>query len=121
MAAFMGLIATVFGFSVAYTVYGDSPARDPLPAKLGMLAVWMRDKFYFDEIYAVLIRVTHDAMAGLADWVDRWLVGGLAVRGTAGGVDLLGRILRLTQTGNLQTYAFTAAAGLALVLWVMLT
>jgi hypothetical protein len=34
---------------------------------------------------------------------------------------LLGRILRLTQTGNLQTYAFTAAAGLALVLWVMLT
>jgi NADH-quinone oxidoreductase subunit L len=121
MAAFMGLIATVFGFSVAYTVYGSSPARDPLPATLGMLATWMRDKFYFDEIYAVLIRVTHDAVAGIADWVDRWLVGGLAVRGTAGGVDLLGRILRLTQTGNLQTYAFTAAAGLALVLWVMLT
>ncbi len=120
MAAFMGLFATVFGFVLAFSLYGNSPQEDPLPSKLGVFSEWMRDRFYFDEIYDFLIRVTHDAMAGLADWVDRWLVGGLAVKGTAGSVDLAGRVLRLVQTGNLQTYAFLAAAGLVLVLWAML-
>ena len=42
------------------------------------------------------------------------------VRGVSGSVDLCGRLLRLAQTGNLQTYAFAGAGGLALVLWVVL-
>jgi NADH-quinone oxidoreductase subunit L len=92
----------------------------PLPDKLGAVARWMRDKFYFDEFYAVLVRVTHDTVAGLADWVDRWLVAGLLVRGTHGTIDVFGRVLRLAQTGNLQTYAFAAAVGLAVVMWLML-
>jgi hypothetical protein len=61
-----------------------------------------------------------DQVATLADWIDRWLVSGLAVRGLHGTVDVVGRALRLVQTGNLQTYAFLAAGGLALVLWVVL-
>jgi NADH-quinone oxidoreductase subunit L len=121
LAAFLGLIATVFGFAAAHRVYGAHPAQDPLPGILGMVTTWMRDRFYFDEIYAVLIRATHDAAATVADWIDRWLIAGLLVRGAAGGLDLAGRVLRLAQTGNLQTYAFAAAAGLALVLWTMLT
>ncbi|MCC6234409.1 MAG: NADH-quinone oxidoreductase subunit L [Verrucomicrobiales bacterium] len=120
LAACLGLFATGFGFALAYSLYASAPAQDPLPARLGSLARWMRDKFYFDELYDVLVRVTHDAAAAVADWVDRWLVAGLLVRGTLGGVDVCGRILRLVQTGNLQTYAFLAAAGLVLVLWVML-
>ncbi|MBX3748213.1 MAG: NADH-quinone oxidoreductase subunit L [Verrucomicrobiae bacterium] len=120
LAAFMGLLATGAGFMLAFRLYGDAPARDPLPEKLGVLARWMRDKFYFDELYARLIRLTHDAVASLADWVDRWIVSGLLVRGAHGTIDVAGRVLRLVQTGNLQTYAFLAVAGLALVLWVML-
>ncbi len=121
LAAFMGLIATVFGFAFAYALYGRGPSHDPLPEKLGLLAGWMRDKFYFDELYAWLIRVTHDTVASVADWVDRWLVAGLLVRGTSGGVELLGRTLRLVQTGSLQTYAFLVVAGMAAVLWAVLT
>ncbi|MCC7375215.1 MAG: NADH-quinone oxidoreductase subunit L [Verrucomicrobiales bacterium] len=120
LAAMLGLFATAFGITLAWSLYGDAPAHDPLPAKLGALARWMRDKFYFDEAYAVLVRVTHDALAGLADWVDRWLVAGLLVRGTHGTIDVFGRVLRLAQTGNLQTYAFAAALGLAVVMWLML-
>ena len=41
--------------------------EDPLPRKLGVLARWMRDRFYFDEIYAVGIRLTHDTVAAVAD------------------------------------------------------
>jgi NADH-quinone oxidoreductase subunit L len=121
LAAFLGLFATVLGFSLAWTLYGGSPARDPLPEKLGAFARWMRDRFYFDEIYAFFIRVTHECAAALADWLDRWVIGGLLVRGGAGTVDLVGRVLRLAQSGNLQTYAFVGAAGVALMLWTMLS
>jgi hypothetical protein len=36
------------------------------------------------------------------------------------GTSLAGRALRLLQTGNLQTYAFLFALGVALLLWFVL-
>ena len=42
------------------------------------------------------------------------------VRFVSGGTELLGRGLRLAQSGNLQTYALLAAAGIALALYLML-
>jgi len=119
LAAFLGLFATGIGFAVAYAVYGSHPARDPLPDRLGAVSRWMRDRFYFDEVYDVLIRWTHERVAAVSDWVDRWLVRGLLVRGLAGTTDVVGRALRLVLTGSIQTYAFFAAAGLVVVLWVL--
>jgi NADH-quinone oxidoreductase subunit L len=59
-------------------------------------------------------------LAGLAAWCDRWLVSGLMVRGTHGTVEIIGRMLRQFQTGNLQTYAFLFALGVAFLLYLML-
>jgi NADH-quinone oxidoreductase subunit L len=115
LAALTGLAAVVFGFSFAYALYAKADA-DPLPAKLGALARAMRNRFYFDELYAWLIRLTHDALAKLADWIDRWIIAGLGVRGVHGTTEIFGRALRLFQTGNLQTYAFLFVAGLVVVL-----
>ncbi|MGE3312692.1 MAG: NADH-quinone oxidoreductase subunit L, partial [Limisphaerales bacterium] len=120
LAAFLGLFATAMGFAGAWKLYGAHPGRDPLPESIGILARWMRDRFYFDEAYAWLIRATHDAAAGFAQWIDRWIVAGLCVRGLAGTTDVMGRALRLVLTGNLQTYAFLGAAGLVIVLWMVL-
>ena len=53
-------------------------------------------------------------------WFDRWIIAGLAVRGTHGTTELVGRALRLLQTGSLQTYAFLFAMGVALVLYLVL-
>jgi NADH-quinone oxidoreductase subunit L len=120
LAAFLGLFATGAGFAAAYALYGGAPGHDPLPERIGFLARWMREKFYFDELYSVVIRMTHETLASLAAWVDRWLITGLLVRGTHGAVDVFARVLRLVQTGNLQTYGFLAAAGLAFLLWLTL-
>jgi NADH-quinone oxidoreductase subunit L len=119
LASVLGLGSVIFGFSFAYALYAKAE-HDPLPAKLGALARWMRDRFYFDELYERLIAATHEAVSRLADWADRWLVAGLGVRGVHGTTDLLGRALRLAQTGNLQTYAFLTVAGLAIVLILFL-
>jgi len=115
LAALCGLGATVFGFSLACQFYAGAET-DPLPARLGALARGMRNRFFFDECYSRLIAVTHEALARLADGVDRWLVAGFLVRGAHGTTEILGRALRLVQTGNLQTYAFLFVAGLVLLL-----
>ncbi len=69
-------------------------------------------------MYAALIAATQDALATVANGVDtvlKWLI-----RGVQGTTELTGRGLRLFQTGNLQTYTFLFAAGIALVLYLML-
>ena len=119
MAASLGLVAVAIGFFTAYSLYAHG-AKDPLPEKLGTPALWMRDKFYVDEIYEATFIRLHDFLAAVADWIDRWLIAGVGVRGVHGTTEIIGRILRELQTGNLQTYAFLFALGVALVLFFTL-
>lgn len=119
LAAMAGLAAVLFGFSFAMALYRNA-AHDPLPDRLGFLARAMRNRFYLDEIYEKLMALTHEALARLADWIDRWLIAGLAVRGVSGTTEILGRALRLVQTGNLQTYALLSVLGVAIVLYLFL-
>jgi len=118
-ASLAGLLAVLVGFFAAYGLYAKA-AKDPLPEKLGALARAMRNRFYFDEIYQATFIRLHDFLAAVAGWLDRWIIAGLAVRGTHGTTELVGRALRLLQTGNLQTYAFLFALGVALVLYLAL-
>ena len=119
LAAAASLLAVVLGFSLAYTTYRRA-TTDPIAERLGILARAMRKKFYFDEIYAFLIRATHETLARLAAFIDRALIEGFAVRGISGTTDVFGRALRLLQTGNIQTYTFLFAAGVAIVLLMVL-
>jgi len=119
LAATFGLFAVLLGGSLAWACYGRGGA-DPLPRLLGGWARLLRNRFYFDEIYSGLVIPLHDAAAWVADWVDRWLIAGLGIRGLSGTVELVGRALRLVQSGNLQTYAFLFAAGLGCVAWFIL-
>jgi NADH-quinone oxidoreductase subunit L len=80
----------------------------------------MRNGFYFDELYNALIAATQENFAKLADWFDRWIIAGVAVKGTHGTTELLGRALRMLQTGNLQTYAFLFVVGVTLLLYFTL-
>jgi NADH-quinone oxidoreductase subunit L len=119
LAATAGVVAAALGFFAAYSLYAKA-AKDPLPAKLGVLSVWMRDRFYFDELYEAVFICLHDFVAAVAGWIDRWIISGLMVRGAHGTTEILGRLLRELQTGNLQTYAFLFALGVAFVLFLAL-
>ena len=109
------LVVVVFGMLVANSVYSGAKA-DPLPSKLGLLAKAVRNRFWFDEVYQWFIDKVQENLAKLADAIDRWVIAGLLVRGVHGTTELAGRVLRLAQTGNLQTYAFWFAAGMAVLL-----
>ncbi len=109
------LVVLVFGMLVGNSVYSGADT-DPLPARFSRLAKALRDRFWFDEIYKWLIDHVQENLAKLADAFDRWVIAGLLVRGAHGTTELAGRVLRLAQTGNLQTYAFWFAAGMAALL-----
>lgn len=118
VAALGGLAAAVLGLIAAVAMYRNR-VEDPLPRLLGVGARWMRDRFYFDEAYAALSRCTQEAAAWVADAMDRWLIAGAAVRGTAGAVAVCGWLVRRAQSGNLQTYTLLFVAGTALLVWWM--
>jgi NADH-quinone oxidoreductase subunit L len=118
-AAMAGLGAFIFGLGIAFAIYSGA-AKDPLSEKLGFIAKAMRSRFYFDELYHLLILITHEALSFIANWIDRWLLGGLAIRGLHGTTEIAGRTLRLMQTGNLQTYAFWIVIGLSILLFFAL-
>jgi NADH-quinone oxidoreductase subunit L len=115
----IGIAVALTGIFMAFSLYKEATS-DPLPAKLGALGTWMKNKFYFDEFYEATFVRAHDFIAAVADWIDRWILEGAIIGFIRGGTDLSGRALRLVQTGNLQTYAFLFMLGVALLLYFVL-
>jgi NADH-quinone oxidoreductase subunit L len=117
-AAWLELAAFAVGLAAAFVWYARAES-DPLPAKLPGLSRLLRGKFYFDEFYAEVIALGQDAPAAVLNGFDSGIK--LLVRLVHGTVELSGRLLRLAQTGGLQIYTLLVAAGVALVLYLMLT
>ncbi len=116
--AILGLVAFVIGIVLAYAVYGNAPA-DPIAANLPGLSKVLRNKFYFDELYAEIVALCHDLPAQAINGLDQFIQ--FMVRFAHGATEWTGRLLRLLQSGNLQTYTLLTAAGIALALYLMLT
>ena len=110
-----GTLAAALGLLLGWSIYRHAK-EDPLPAKLGRLSEILRDRFYFDELYAFLNRWTQESLARVADWFDRWIIAGAGVRGISGTVDITATMLRLCQSGNLRNYALLLTIGLLLML-----
>jgi NADH-quinone oxidoreductase subunit L len=109
------LASAVFlvGAFMAFVLYRHAE-RDPVTIPL------LRDKFYIDEFYSALIAGTHDLLAALAAFVDKWIIDGLLVRGLSGATWGAGFVLRFFQFGNLQGYAFLFGGGAVLLLFFIL-
>ena len=118
-AMIWGTVAAAVGMVGGYIFYRNAD-KDPLPTKLGAVSRWMRDRFYFDELYAFLNHWTQEKLSFASDWFDRWIIAGLGVKGTSGVVDVTGCLIRLFQSGNLQTYALLTVIGLLSILaWIL--
>jgi len=115
-----GLAMALLGALIAWRLYAGAK-KDPLPSHLQSVGKWLRDRFYFDEMYERLNHWTQENLSRAAAWVDRNLIAGLAVQGTSNAVDLAGRLLRLLQTGNLQTYTLLLALAVLALLILFLS
>lgn len=120
VAACLGILAFLIGLAGAYALYAKAD-KDPLPEKLGVLSIWMKNKFYFDELYQNTFVRAHDAIAAIAGVIDHYLVEGFFINFIIrDGTDLTGRCLRRFQSGSIQTYAFLFVLGVAVTLYFVL-
>jgi NADH-quinone oxidoreductase subunit L len=107
----LGIGAFVAGTAIAFLLYSGK-SKDPVRIPL------FANKFYFDEIYAGLVRYSQDLLASICGWLDKWVIDLAIVRWFfAGGAWVSGFALRFVQTGNLQGYAFLFGAGVVILLY----
>jgi NADH-quinone oxidoreductase subunit L len=108
----ISIAALLIGVIAAFVIYRGRE-KDPLSIKL------FANKFYFDEIYAVLIKVFQDGLAWLVTGVEHVVVDGLVARLPAAVVAKVGQKARLLQAGQLQGYTFLLGVGVLLAIYVI--
>jgi NADH-quinone oxidoreductase subunit L len=122
LIAFLPTLMMVIGFLVAWQFYVRKPE---LPVELARqhepLYRFLLNKWYFDEIYDVLL-VRPAIWLGRLLWKggDGWLIDGFGPDGISARVlDVTRNVVRL-QTGYLYHYAFAMLIGVAaLITWFM--
>ncbi len=119
LAMAFSVLALMIGGSVAWSHYAGA-GTDPLTQRFSGLSTLMRNRLWMDEIFSGMIAITHEAVSKLAGWVDQKILRGAIMGLFQHGVDILGRGLRLVQSGSLQTYAFLFVVGVALVIYIVL-
>jgi NADH-quinone oxidoreductase subunit L len=117
-AALMGLGALLLGFLAACALYAKAE-KDPIAQKFPAASRLMRNRFYFDEIYEATVIRLHNTLAAIAGSID-WVIQNVFVGFVRGGTSLTSVWLRQLQTGNIQTYAFLFALGVAMILFLVL-
>jgi NADH-quinone oxidoreductase subunit L len=113
--ALVSTLVALTGLTLGYLVYSRRPelvarARDWLG---GLPNRVLSNKYFVDEFYG---RVLYRPLAWLADvvcfrWVDRGVIDGLMVSGSAVLALLTGSLLRLLQNGMVRFYAWVFAVG----------
>jgi len=106
------LIALVVGAGGGFFLYRNRDS-DPISIKL------FANKFYFDEIYAVLIKYAQDRFAWLVTGLERIFADGLIARFPAAIAARFGSSLRILQSGKLQAYTFLLGAGVLFVIYIL--
>ena len=109
------IILSVIGLSGILLGFLLYRGQESEPYRIKLLS----NKFYIDEIYLVIVRITQDLIAHVAKIIDRIFIDKLFVRGGARLVSDVGSKFRAIQSGNLQGYSFFFAAGVVLVLIII--
>ncbi|HUJ08515.1 MAG TPA: NADH-quinone oxidoreductase subunit L [Verrucomicrobiae bacterium] len=114
-----GLIAMpVVGFALAWILYWKpEPSDAPVKSALGTTYVWIQNKFYFDEVYLWIVKYVQGTIANVCEWFDRWILQRLGIGGLSQGTGLLGRTVRLLQTGSISGYAFFFGLGVTVIIY----
>ncbi|MGD0651633.1 MAG: NADH-quinone oxidoreductase subunit L [Verrucomicrobiia bacterium] len=112
------LLIPIAGFFVAAKIYWRAePSDAPVKANLGKIWTLVENKYYFDELYLWIVKYVQGTIATICEWFDRWILQRLGIGGLSVGTGLLGKTVRLLQTGNIQSYAFLFALGVTVIIY----
>ena len=107
----ISICAFTIGVALAFFLY---TGKDKEPISIAIF----RDKFYFDELYAWLIKIFQDAFAAIVHFFDAFIINAMIVGGLSRTATGIGNFFRrYAQSGSLSGYAFLMAVGALLVIY----
>ncbi len=106
----VSLVTVAAGAFFGFVLYRGK-GSEPHPVRV------FANKFYFDEIYMVAVKIFQDTLAWIVKGLDYILIDGLGVRGASGLASGIGSLLRKIQVGNIQGYAFLFGLGVIVLIY----
>ena len=101
----ISVIAGLLGIGLAYATYVTKAiSAENMVARFPAIYKLLKNKYYIDELYLWLIHNIMDGLGKILYWFDIYIVDGV-VNGLALITRGSGKVLRRTNTGQLQTYA----------------
>jgi NADH-quinone oxidoreductase subunit L len=112
------LLVPLAGFLVAAKIYLRAESSDaPVKAALGKIWTVVENKYYFDELYLWIVKYVQGTIANVSEWFDLWILQRLGIGGLSVGTGLIGRTVRLLQTGSISGYAFLVGLGVTVIIY----
>lgn len=124
LVAGISLVLALLGLGLGWLVYSRKSEKnfiDPLKKPLGPLFTGMENKWWVDELYAVMILNPYKAFAQfMAEPIDLGLIDRIG-GGLAAGTRALAEGLRKFENGYIRTYGLLMLLGLAAIMtWLFL-
>ncbi len=118
IAAALGVAA--FGILLAMTIYRRPGTADRLSRAAGPVYTLVRNLYWVDELYELIVLRPFYAISRAFAALDRWVIDGLV---NAAGIttELTGQVIKLFQTGLVRNYALMFLMGVVAVLWYLAT
>jgi NADH-quinone oxidoreductase subunit L len=116
------MVVVLVGIAAAVLLYGGGKTLlESLTGVMKSLGLYRlsHSKFFFDEIYDLLIIGPLRALAWVSYWADRYLIDGL-VNAIGLAPKLFGAVLRPLQNGLVQFYAVAMLLGLLILIGTLL-
>ena len=116
----MTLCKLIAGFVLSAVIYWKPvPSDVPMQKSLGQGWTLIQNKYYIDEIYLWIVKYVQGTIARICEWFDIWILQRLGIGGLSVGTGLLGRTVRLLQTGSISGYAFFFGLGATVIIYYM--
>ena len=115
------LFVALFGIGVGTLLYAKLKSKeDPLIKFFGAAYNFIVKKYYLDEFFSGLARFFNHWVAKILFWFDTHVVIQTMVNGTTKITASTASLLRLAQTGFVQTYAAVVGFGVAAIVYFMI-
>ncbi len=119
-AAFLHGPVGMWGLGLGKRTSAAVSRADAWKRALGPIGRWAEHKWYVDEFYALVLHAPLRVMAHIFHAFDKLIIDGALVDGTGLLPRLVGRTLRPMQSGVLQGYATGMAAGIGVIVLIVL-
>lgn len=113
----IGLLISLFAIGTAYTLYAKDPAHyeELLRERYKAIYSILTGKYWIDDFWSAMVRVVV-SLSTTAAFIDRKIIDGLLVNGSARLADEAGKYLRFEESGSVQHYTVIIIISMVIII-----